>query len=311
MWYSIKYLPLAEATVIQFLAPTLSGYWCHIFLGDPYTRTEKFASLLALAGVVLVTKPTTLFSSPVHGDEVTTPAGLDVIANTTAALITRAAEASEAEMRAMDTTPHAPTASERLSAIAMSLLGVLGGSFAYTTLRAIGKRAHSFVSVNYFSTTSVLVTFAVLSLAPLLNIGQPDLQLALPSSVRQWGLLFFITACGLTMQVLMTKGLAAERSNRATAMTYTHMLFAVGFDRFVWGTSLGWVSATGCAMIVTGALWVAIGKKEGIREKGKERRGIDVENAIASTGVEGVPMLSGRRNEDEDEDEDEVLGARR
>ncbi|KAI0392443.1 hypothetical protein F5Y17DRAFT_436373 [Xylariaceae sp. FL0594] len=279
MWYSIKYLPLAEATVIQFLIPTLSGFWCHIFLGDPYTRTEKLASFLALAGVVFVTKPATLFASSDLGDQVAGSAGPDV------------------------TAPYATTASERLGAVAVALLGVLGGSFAYTTLRAIGKRAHSFVSVNYFSSACVLVTFTVLSLSPLLNIGQPELQLALPSSIRQWGLLLFITACGLIMQVLMTQGLAAERSNRATAMTYTNILFAAGFDRLVWGTSLDWVSATGCAMIIAGALWAAIGKKAAA--VGDERKNVDgdVESAIASAsaGAEGVPMLSGREEEGDDE----------
>ncbi|KAI1813055.1 hypothetical protein GGS20DRAFT_502229 [Poronia punctata] len=292
MWYSMKYLPLAEATVITFLAPNLAGYWCHLLLGDPYTRTEQFASLLALGGIVLITKPTTLLSS-----------------GTTAA--------QEAQALADNSTgligPDSATTSERLGAIGFALLGVLGGSFAFTAMRAIGTRAHTLVSVNYFSTMCVLVTFSVLTIAPLADVGQPDLRLGLPSSLRQWGLLLFITSCGLATQVLITKGLAAERSNRAVAMTYTHMLFAAGFDRFVWGTSLDWLSGTGCAMIVAGAVWVAVGKNNNGGERGVgdgRCRTVDVESAMATSGAEGIPMLSRREDDDEGDIEYENLGAR-
>ncbi|KAI3320632.1 hypothetical protein HD806DRAFT_524650 [Xylariaceae sp. AK1471] len=296
MWYSMKYLPLAEATVITFLAPNLAGYWCHLFLRDPYTRTEQFASLLALGGVVLITKPSSLFSGSIQEEGVVETA-LAALANATM-IATRGSDATESAI----VDPHMPTRAERLGAIGVALLGVLGGSFAFTTLRAIGKRAHPLMSVNYFSSVCVIVTFSVLSLAPFLGIGQPDLRLGLPSSIRQWGLLLFLTACGLAMQVLITKGLAAERSNRATAMTYTHMLFAAGFDRFIWGTTMGWMSAAGCTMIVTGAVWVAVGKKGATAGK-EEEGGRDVERAVAAgaQGEEAVPML---REELEDEGDD-------
>ncbi|KAI8625864.1 hypothetical protein F5Y19DRAFT_239690 [Xylariaceae sp. FL1651] len=306
MWYSAMYLPLAEATVITFLAPNIAGYLCHVFLKDPFTRTEQLASLLALGGVVLITRPASLFFD---GDDPAAAAAvqgqgsaekvLEVLANATAA-----ARGSGPEGEGFGADVHGSTTSERLVAIGVALVGVLGGSFAFTTLRAIGQRTHPVTSVNYFSTLCVVVTFSVLSLAPLLDYQQPDLRLALPSSAAQWGLLLLITTCGLATQVLMTKGLAAERSNRATLMTYTHMLFAAGFDRFIWGTTISWMSATGSAMIITGAVWVAVGKK-GVA-KGKEGDG-DVERAAAAAGAlgaEGVPML---RDEGVDGDVEEVM----
>lgn len=187
-----------------------------------------------------------------------------------------------------------PTTAERLGAIGMALLGVLGTSFAFTTLRAIGKRAHPLISVNYFSGFCVLITASTLCFAPYLDIGQPDLRLAFPASLRQWGLLLLTTACGFAVQVLITKGLAAERSNRATSMTYTQMLFAAGFDRLVWGTELGWVSLAGCAMIITGAVWVAVGKDGTVKTAAAQD---DIESRI-----EGIPMLRLEEHEDQDED---------
>ncbi|KAI1750571.1 hypothetical protein F4782DRAFT_242584 [Xylaria castorea] len=302
MWYSIQYLPLAEATVITFLAPLLAGYWCHLFLRDPYTRTEQLASFLALGGVVLITRPTSLFSNAVQ-EEGAVATALEAIANVTAI----AAQGSETTGSAMVDSP-TPTTSERIGAIGVALLGVLGTSVAFTTLRAIGRRAHTLISVNYFSTACLIVSFSVLSLAPYLDIGQPDLRLAFPSSIRQWGLVLVITLCGFATQVLITKGLAAERSNRATAMTYTQMLFAAGFDRFVWGTTMGWVSATGCAMIIAGAVWVATGKSGAVNEKGSEgedNRDIERAAAVGIGGIESVPMLEG---DFEDQEEGIVMG---
>ncbi|KAI0535867.1 hypothetical protein GGR58DRAFT_515024 [Xylaria digitata] len=287
VWYSIQYLPLAEATVITFLAPNLAGYLCHIFLKDPYTRTEQLASLLALGGVVLITKPTSLFSGTGQV-ETAVQTAVEVIANVTMMAIPQSNITGPAMV-----DPNIPTTSERLGAIGVALLGVVGTAFAFTTLRAIGPRTHTLISVNYFSSWCVTVAFSVLIFAPYLNIGQPDLQFAFPSSIRQWGFLLLTTACGLAVQVLITKGLAAERSNRATAMTYTHMIFAAGFDRLVWGTTMGWMSATGCAMIIAGAIWVAVGKEGATKGTGSQNEG--------NVGIEGVPML-GTELEDQDDD---------
>ncbi|KAI0878589.1 hypothetical protein GGS24DRAFT_398767 [Hypoxylon argillaceum] len=303
IWYSIVYLPLSEATVITFIAPNLAGYLCHLFLKDPFTRTEQLASYLALGGVVLITKPTSLFSAAAQ-EGGTVQMALETVVNATGMATPRSDMTGPTIV-----DPYTPTNSERLGAIGFALLGVLGTSFTFTTLRAIGKRAHPLISVNYFSGLCLIVTLFGLSFAPYLNIGQPELQLAFPSSIRQWALLLLITACGLILQVLTTKGLAAERSNRATAMTYTHILFAAFFDRLVWGTTIGWISAIGGAMIIAGAIWVATSKKETMKGKGDEDE-MDVERATAlgTQGIEAVPML---RGDLEDQDDDIALRSMR
>ncbi|KAI1186955.1 hypothetical protein F5B17DRAFT_401731 [Nemania serpens] len=288
VWYSIQYLPLSEATVITFIAPNLAGYWCHIFLKDPYTRTEQLASLLSLGGVVLITKPASLFSAAIRGEE-TSPVALETLANATAVEIQRSATTGPTIVGAQELTTSA-----HLTAIGVALLGVLGTSFAFTTLRAIGTRAHPLLSVNYFNSLCIIVTFSVLSLASYLDIGQPEIRFGCPSSMYQWGLLLLVTASGLILQVLTTKGLAAERSNRATAMTYTQVLFAAGFDRLVWGTTMSWMSTTGCMLIIAGAVWVATAKKGTTKKKWEEE----------GPAVESVPMLGG---EPEDQRDDIVL----
>ncbi|KAK6955542.1 hypothetical protein Daesc_003182 [Daldinia eschscholtzii] len=293
MWYSVKYIPLAEATVITFLAPNITGYLCHIFMHEPFTRVEQLASLVALAGVVLITKPTSLFSGAAS------PSAAGNIAAEIAANAT-------AEVNSYPGGEHISTSAERLKAFGVALLGVLGAAVAFTTLRCIGKRAHPLISVNYFSSWSLIVTATTLSLAPVFDYGQPDLRLELPHSIRQCALLVAVAACGVIMQVLMTAGLATEKSNRATAMTYTHMLFAAAFDRWVFGNIMGWVSFIGCGLIIGSALWVVLTKKEtkntGDCETDAERGEI---TAAASTDNESSPMLC--ENVDEDGHEEGII----
>ncbi|KAL2131469.1 hypothetical protein VTI74DRAFT_4980 [Chaetomium olivicolor] len=278
MWYSMMYLPLAEATVITFLAPMLSGYICHVLLKDPFTRKEQLASLIALAGVVLIARPTSLFG----GATTPEPTRPQDPSNTSA---------SDDE----------PTPSQRLLAILVALLGVLGAAGAYTTIRYIGQRAHALITVTYFSVWSTLVSTLALLLAPLFGIAQTDtprINFAglLPSSLYEWFLLLSLGLCGFVMQFMMTAGIGGEKSNRATAMVYTHMLFAAGFDKWVFGHQMGIVSLVGCGLIVGSALWAALGRKSANGGKGGDvEGGFGGERRESRGGEEGVSML--RANE--------------
>ncbi|KAI5923757.1 hypothetical protein F4810DRAFT_192060 [Camillea tinctor] len=290
MWYSAMYLPLAEATVITFLAPNLAGYMCHVLLGDAFTRREVGAGILALAGVVLITRPASFFGGAGGGDADggIGAAVVEAVANATTAADTQG--------------PH-PTTAQRLAAVGMALVGVVGGAAALTAMRCIGTRAHPLTSVNYFSAGSALVTTATLlsgSLSASPDGNHLTLAGALPASARHAALLLLVTASGLAMLVLLTAGLAAEKSNRATAMLYTHMLFAAAFDRWVFGTAMGWASLLGCGLIVGSAAWVALTKGEG-------RERVDVESRGEGEG-EGVSMLRGEEEEDEGEEEGVYYG---
>lgn len=131
MYYSLKYLPMADATVITFLAPSVAGYACYLMIGEPFTRMEQIASYIALLGVVMIARPTSFFdfsSSPVES----------IAHNGTSIVTTRGADYD-----------FNPTNAQRLSAVAIALLGVLGSAGAFTSIRWIGKRAHPLLSVKY------------------------------------------------------------------------------------------------------------------------------------------------------------------
>ncbi|KAF3799430.1 putative transport protein [Colletotrichum gloeosporioides] len=285
MWYSMMYLPLAEATVITFLAPSVAGYVCYIALREPFTRAEQIGTVIAFFGVVLIAHPASLFTGDSTSSAAATAPEDYNVTNGTVSTTT------------LPGLNHQATTAERLTAIGVAILGVFGAAGAFTTIRWIGKRAHPLISVNYFATWCTIVCAVVLTIAPLLEFEQPALRFALPHSGRQWLFMVLLGVFGFIMQFLLTAGLGMDRSNRANAMVYTHMLFAAGFDRFIFGNVMGWMSLAGCGLIIGSALWVVL-----MKSPPPPRREFMVDVEVANVrDTEAVPMLAdidGGRDED-------------
>jgi drug/metabolite transporter (DMT)-like permease len=215
MYYSLLYLPLADATVITFLAPSLACWACSYLINETFTRMEQIAAYISLFGVVLIARPVSLFAFLSHTGEAIPPTGgaSDVVVPVNA---TADAHHLAAEYDAV-------TPGQRASAVGVALLGVLGAAGAYTTIRWIGKRAHPLISVNYFATWCTIVSIVMM-------FALPGVGFLLPSSFRDWCYLIFLGICGFVMQFLLAAGLQYEKSSRATNMVYMQMLFALSFD---------------------------------------------------------------------------------
>jgi len=175
-----------------------------------------------------------------------------------------------------------PSPGQHLAAIGMAIVGVFGAASAYTTIRIIGHRAHPLISVTYFSFWCTLVSFVALTCVP-------SIPFVLPSTIYQWTLLFFIGVSGFVMQFLLTAGLRAEKSGRATNMVYTQMIFALAAEKIIWGTSPGLWSWTGSLLIMGAAGAVAMQKSVGAGGKSGEQ------TTIAAAGTSG----SSTRDEEE------------
>jgi drug/metabolite transporter (DMT)-like permease len=122
-----------------------------------------------------------------------------------------------------------------------------------------------------------------------LDIGQPALRWISPTSLKQWLLLLSLGGLGFIMQYLLTAGLAADKSNRANAMVYTHMLFAASFDRWIFGHRMGLMSFAGCALILGSAVGVIFMKESPPVPKLEDP---ERQNNLAGE-AEGSPMLVG------------------
>ena len=230
---------MSDAIVITFLAPTVACWACSILIHEPFTRSEQIAGVVSFLGVVLIARPTSLISN--HAGSAPADSGLP-----DGLPLTNATRLSHDPQGLDNVTP-----AQRLRAVGVALIGVLGAACAYTTIRWIGKRAHPLISVNYFAAWSTIAsTFALLVI--------PNIGFQAPASLRQWIYLVFLGICGFIMQFMLTAGLAYEKGSRATNMVYTSMLFALAFDKIIWDVTPGLLSIVGSSLILGSALYVAM-----------------------------------------------------
>jgi drug/metabolite transporter (DMT)-like permease len=303
MYYSLLYLPLADATVITFLAPGIACWVCSYILKEPFTRMEQIATYISIFGVVLIARPTSLFS----GMSGTTP---PASGDADVAPLVNGTDPATSAHSAYDYSHVTPEL--RLKGVAVAMLGVLGAAIAYTTLRWIGRRAHALISVNYFATWCTLVSLVMM-------FALPDVGFLLPANIKEWSYLFFLGICGFIMQFLLAAGLQYEKSSRATNMVYTQMLFALGFDKLIFGTTPGWLSVVGSSLILGSALYVAVQKDMAVSNAGTatyapvSQRDEELGHAAGHEDAndELDDLLSDEEDEDdEDDDEDEDPGTK-
>ncbi|KAL2825388.1 hypothetical protein BJY01DRAFT_157511 [Aspergillus pseudoustus] len=270
LYYSVQYLPLSEATVLTFLAPILSCYACSIFLpGEIFTRKQQLAGFVSMIGVVLIARP---FAFLQLGDS----------------------DADSIEVAREK--PGDADQSHRVFAVIMAMIGVLGATSAYTSIRLIGQRCHPLVSVTYFSLFTTMVSVIAI-------IVLPSIPFELPGTLLEWTLLIALGVCGFLLQFLLTAGLSyvpptrrvrkrstshvmsrprsqhvnndeedskpepdttnrrSSSGTKATTMLYTQMLFALFYDSAVWGSTLSAVSWIGSGLILCSALYVALARE--------------------------------------------------
>lgn len=107
-------------------------------------------------GVLFIARPTVLFprpQTPEEGLDVLSPGGL------------------------VPTVPATPA--ERSLAVLLAVVGSLASATAYSTIRVIGTRVHSLVSVNYFAAVATVGSFFCI-------LVHPDLHFQLPQNAVQW-----------------------------------------------------------------------------------------------------------------------------
>jgi len=179
------------------------------------------------------------------------------------------------------------TSTQRLGAVGVALVGVLGAACAYTTIRWIGKRAHPLISVNYFAAWSTIVSIVAL-------LAIPSIGFRLPATFRQWLYLIFLGVCGFVMQFLLTAGLQYEKGSRATNMVYTQILFALAFDKLFWDTTPGWLSIIGSSLILGSALYIAVLNNKGKGQGGRDGRGDEEVGLMVAGGDGDEGVMEGR-----------------
>jgi drug/metabolite transporter (DMT)-like permease len=246
---------------------------CWVWLREPYTVKEALAGLLAFTGVLLVARPPWLFPGtpldPISGEPSEPVAGPN---SSSLSLLSFGVQGGN--------TRSLPPVSveQRTLAITLAVLGTFGASTAYATIRVIGKRAHSLVSVTYFAFLSTVGS-------ALIILVHPDLRFVMPEDLGQWGLIAIIGLAGFALQFLLTEGLQREKGGRATNLTYLQLVFALVVERVIWGTTPPVESLFGAVLIIGAAVWVSLQKnvEKGIKATDEESSLLGDEQEV--TGV--------------------------
>ena len=197
MYYSLQYLPLADCTVLTFLAPGLVCWVCSILIKEPFTRIEKIATVISFTGVILIARPTSFFSRPGDGDVPASGDGDMVPGTNVTTPVKTPSDASDYDN---------VTAEQRLQAVAIAMLGVCGTVVAFTTIRWIGKRAHPLISVNYFAAWCTVVSF-------VMQFVLPGVGFLLPADAKEWAYLIFLGVCGF----VMVRSISAPATNSSSS----------------------------------------------------------------------------------------------
>jgi drug/metabolite transporter (DMT)-like permease len=160
-------------------------------------------------------------------------------------------------------------------------VGAFGASTAYATIRVIGKRAHSLISVNYFAGIATLGSTIII-------LVHPDLHFVMPETLSQWGLIAVIGLTGFLLQFLLTEGLQREKGGRATNLTYLQLVFALIIERIIWGTTPAIESFFGAALIISAAIWVSLQKNATVVEQ-PQVKVVDEESSLLGRSEERNP----------------------
>lgn len=233
---------------------------------EPLAKKVVLAGLVSFAGVIIIARPPWIFPNDHKADD-------------------------EEE----DGSPSA-SAAMRTLAVTLLLIGAVTATVSYTIIRGIGHRAHALISVNYYSLVSTAG-------AALFLLFAPGVDFRLPADARQWALLSVIGFSGFFLQFLLTAGLQHDKSALATTMMYSQVLYALVFDKLIWGNVPPATSWCGGAIVLASTVYVALWGSAGgsAKEGGAEKESSDEEQGLLAghrregdetTDVEGANLVN-------------------
>ncbi|KAG1869173.1 hypothetical protein C8R48DRAFT_110719 [Suillus tomentosus] len=229
MYYSLQYLSLADATVLSFLAPLSAAIGGYIVLKEPYSKREAFAAIVSLLGVILIARPPFLFG-----------------------------DTNSVNSDSSDAASSIASAIDRIRAVCVAVFGIVLGTGALLSMRAIGKRAHPMHLMMFFSTWCTIVASAAMYFMKI--------PIVYPHNWKWNAMLIFIGLSGFFAQTLTTIGYQHETAARGSMGQYVQLLFAGVLEYVIFGTVPSALSLIGAAIIMTSAIYVIISKKGSPKE---------------------------------------------
>lgn len=215
----------------------MTGIFCALLpaLREPFTGLEQLSALVSFLGVILIARPSWLtdllpFLGEIEDDPNTAPGA-------------------------------------RALAVLIMIVSIIAASSAYTSIRWIGNRAHSLVSVFYFSGLVTVLSFILVNSVPSI----PNFNW--PQGDAEWTCLVILSLVGFAAQWSLTKGLQLEKAGRGIQLMYTQLIFAGAFEWLLWGDVPGFMTWVGGGLIIVSLLTVNLWKEKHVAA----RKGVEDE----------------------------------
>ncbi|KAG8973687.1 hypothetical protein FRC05_008274 [Tulasnella sp. 425] len=224
-----------------------------VILKEPFSRKEAYAAIASFVGVILIAQPSFLFGHPAEIDPTAGTHHHNVAGSADAGIVHGVGGSGQQKSEKM-----------RLIAIGVSLLGVVGASLAFISMRRLRDSTHVMHNIIYFTAWCLIISTITSVLSGTIP-GIPESSKIVwfwPDFTRMMGIIA-IGILGLAGQVLLTMGFQKESAGRGTLALYLAIVFSLLSERIFFNHQPGLLSFVGIAIILSSAIYVALSKKSG------------------------------------------------
>lgn len=215
-YFSIKYLTLPDHAAISFLIPLVTIVLAHFILKEQYHWKQAVASLVSLAGVLVIARPPFLFGEPDFSSSEGT------------------------------TNEQAKKAYAMRTAAVLSTLGVvLTAAMVAIILRKIRDRVHALHTVANYAVQAVVYSFIAL-------IIRNDWDF--PTDWKVWLLICAMGLFGFTLQYLSSIAIQMEEASALANLKYTQIIYATVLEAVFWHDLPDLISGVGIALTLVGVV---------------------------------------------------------
>jgi len=190
VYYAITHMPLAEATVLQYLHPMFTAVLAIFFLKERLQASVVISIIFSFIGLLLIAKPEFLFGGAIFGDAVAV------------------------SIDSINAVPVNTIESLSYMALGAAILGAFGSAVAYVLVRKLSQTEDPSVIIFYFP--MIALPFSLFLLGD--NFVIPTAESCL--------ILLFVGIFTQVGQVGLTKAMQTETASKATAFSYLQVVFA-------------------------------------------------------------------------------------
>ncbi|KAG2219272.1 hypothetical protein INT45_000048 [Circinella minor] len=232
LYYSLRFLPLADATVIMNTHPVFAAIFGALILGEPFGWFERLCALICIIGATLVTKPTLLFESPSQPP-------LQLLLSTDSFFTTSSSNLMEDSVSIFN---------PRTIGIISAILASMTSAAAYVSVRIAGSRAHFLNHMLSLSVISIVLNS--------LNFQ----GFLMPHGAYQYEVLMAMAVTTFIGQCFLNRGLQMAPSGIGTLMCTNEVWLSFLFGAVVFEEYPDYLSVLGAILIMS--VSVSLGYKK-------------------------------------------------